>query len=66
MEVKAAIQEDDGVWRTYPVKVLVPGESFKATACRGSGRYMYWTKRLDDPGVMLPSDAVILSEFRDQ
>lgn len=66
MEVKAAMQEQDGVWRTFPARVLAPGESFRATACQGNGRYMYWTKRLDDPGVMLPSDAIILSEFREQ
>jgi hypothetical protein len=64
MEVKIAVQESSGTWRIFPVKALVPGEECSAHACRGTGRYLYWTKRASDAGTVLPSDRDILTEYR--
>ncbi len=64
VEVKVAVQEKNGVWRTFPVKVLVPQESMSAFACQGTGKYLYWVRRLDDGEIILPSDQEILSEYR--
>lgn len=64
VEVKVAMQERNGVWRTFPVKALTPGERQEAYACHGTGKYMYWARRLNDTEVILPSDNEILSEYR--
>lgn len=64
VEVKVAVQEKNGVWRTFPVKTLHPTEKMDAFACQGSGRYLYWVRRLNDTEIVLPSDQDILSEYR--
>ncbi|HOP42751.1 MAG: hypothetical protein R2810_05930 [Flavobacteriales bacterium] len=64
IEVKVAVQEDNGTWRTFPVKVLAPEETMDAFACQGSGKYLYWVRRLDDTEIVLPSDQEILTEYR--
>ncbi|MCB0790793.1 MAG: hypothetical protein H6595_10510 [Flavobacteriales bacterium] len=64
MEVKVAVQEDNGTWRTFPVRVLVPDEQLEAFACHGSGKYLYWVRRLNDTEIILPSDQEIITEYR--
>ena len=64
IEVKVAVQEKNGIWRTFPIKVLGPEETMEAYACEGSGKYLYWVRRLDDTEIVLPSDQEILSEYR--
>ena len=64
VEVKVAVQEKNGTWRTFPVKVLKGQEKMTAFACQGSGKYLYWVRRLDDTEIVLPSDQEILTEYR--
>ena len=64
VELKVAMQEKNEVWRTFPIKVLGPEETFTAYACKGSGKYMYWVRRLDDRETLLPSDREIITEYR--
>lgn len=64
IEVKVAVQEKNGTWRTFPVKALGPSETMSAFACEGSGKYMYWARRVNDTEIVLPSDREILSEYR--
>jgi hypothetical protein len=64
LEVKVAMQEKDGTWRTFPVRALAPDETLDAFACRGSGKYLYWVRKADDTEIVLPSDQEILTEYR--
>lgn len=64
VEVKVAMQEKDGNWRTFPVRALGPEESLDAFACKGSGKYLYWVRKADDTEIVLPSDQEILTEYR--
>lgn len=64
VEVKVAVQEKNGVWRTFPIKALGPKETMSAFACQGTGKYMYWARRVNDTEIVLPSDQEILSEYR--
>jgi hypothetical protein len=64
IEVKVAMQEHNGQWRTFPIKVLAPQETMKTYACAGTGRYMYWARRVNDTEIVIPSDQEILSEYR--
>lgn len=66
IEVKVAVQESNGRWRTFPIKMLASGESMYAFACNGSGKYLYWVRKLNDTEVILPSDHEILVEYRDR
>lgn len=64
IEVKVAVQEKNGTWRTFPVKALGPSETMSAFACEGSGKYMYWVRRANDTEIVLPSDREIITEYR--
>lgn len=66
IELKVAMQEANGRWRTFPIKALANGESMTAFACNGTGKYLYWARRLNDTEILLPSDHEILSEYRDR
>ena len=65
VEVKVAMQEKNGRWRTFPIKALDAGETMTAFACNGTGKYLYWVRRLNDTEILLPSDQQILVEYRD-
>ncbi len=64
IEVKVAVQEKNGTWRTFPVRALGPEESMNAFACEGSGKYLYWVRRANDSEIVLPSDRDIITEYR--
>ena len=64
IEVKVAVQEKNGSWRTFPVKALSMDETMSAFACQGTGKYLYWVRRVNDTEIVLPSDAEILTEYR--
>lgn len=64
IEVKVAVQEKNGTWRTFPVRALGPEESMSAYACEGSGKYLYWVRRANDTEIVLPSDREIITAYR--
>ena len=63
IEVKVAVQEKNGTWRTFPIKALGPEESLSAFACEGSGKYLYWVRRANDTEIILPTDREIITEY---
>ena len=64
IDLKVAMEERTGTWRTFPQRTLMPGEHLEAFACQGTGRYLYWARRTDDPEIRMPTDAEILTEYR--
>lgn len=64
IEVKMAVQERNGEWRTFPVRALAPDETFDGFACQGTGKYVYWARRANDTEILLPTDRDIISEYR--
>jgi len=64
IEVKVAVQETGGQWRTFPVKALAGDETMSAFACQGTGKYLYWVRRVNDTEIVLPTDQEILTEYR--
>lgn len=66
VELKVAMEESNGRWRTFPIKTLEAGESMWAFACNGTGKYVYWVRRLNDTEILLPTDQEILTEYRDR
>ena len=63
IEVKVAMQEKNGTWRTFPIHALGPKESMNAFACQGTGKYMYWVRKVNDTEIILPSDQEILTAY---
>ncbi len=64
IEVKLAVQERNGEWRTFPVRALAPQETFDGYACQGTGKYVYWARSISDTEILLPNDREIISEYR--
>lgn len=64
VEVKVAMQEANGNWRTFPIKTLAGGQAMTAFACKGTGKYLYWVRRLNDTEILLPSDQEIVAAYR--
>lgn len=64
VEVKVAMQEKNGAWRTFPVKALAPDEMKNFYACDATGKYMYWVRRVNDTEIVLPTDREILTEYK--
>lgn len=63
IEVKVAVQEKNGTWRTFPVRALGPNEQMSAYACEGSGKYLYWVRRANDTEITLPTDREIIVAY---
>jgi hypothetical protein len=64
VELKVAMQELNGTWRTFPVKTIAANGTMTAFACQGTGKYLYWVRRLNDVEIILPSDREILADFK--
>lgn len=64
VEVKVAVQEKNGTWRIFPVRTLSGNEVLTVFACQGTGKYLYWVRRVNDTEIILPSDHEILTEYR--
>lgn len=64
LEVKVALEESNGTWRSFPVKALAAGDTLSAYACRGTGKYMYWARRATDTEIVLPTDGQIASAYQ--
>ncbi len=63
VEVKVAVQEKNGTWRTFPVRALGPNEQMSAYACEGTGKYLYWVRRANDTEIVLPTDREIIVAY---
>lgn len=63
IEVKVAVQEKNGTWRTFPIRALGANESMSAFACEGSGKYLYWARRANDTEIILPTDRDIITAY---
>ncbi len=63
MEVKVAMEESNGTWRTFPIRTLAGGDTLAAFACRGTGKYLYWARRVNDTEIILPTDGEIVSAY---
>ncbi|MCC6840742.1 MAG: hypothetical protein IT230_11335 [Flavobacteriales bacterium] len=61
LEVKVAMEEQNGTWRTFPVKALANGDTLSAFACNGTGKVQYWARRVNDTEILLPTDGQIVS-----
>ncbi len=66
VELKVAMQEKNGTWRTFPIKAIAANETMTAFACQGTGKYLYWVRRLNDVEIVLPSDREIITEHRER
>ena len=65
IEVKCCVQEADKTWRCFPEKVLNPNDTITGFACRGSGKYLYWTRKAGDREIVFPTDQEVNQQYKD-
>lgn len=63
LDVKCAAQESDKRWRTFTRLALAPNDTIVAYACKGTGKYLYWVREMNDNTVTLPSDEEINTQY---
>ena len=55
IDVQVAVQEENLVWRIYQFKGIHPLDEINSYACHGTGKYLYWVKKENDPELIFPS-----------
>ena len=63
LDVKIAAQETDRRWKTFTRLSLQPGDTLVGYACKGTGKYLYWTRKAGDEAVVFPADAEIDNKY---
>jgi hypothetical protein len=63
IDVKVAAQESDRRWKTFTRLSVQPGDTLVGYACKGTGKYLFWTRKAGDAAVVFPSDAEIDSKY---
>lgn len=61
LDVKVCVQEKDLRWRIFQRLNFAPNDTMVGYACKGSGKYIVYTKLSSDTSTELPSDATINS-----
>lgn len=64
LDMKLGVQEKDLRWRIFQRLNFAPGDTMVGYACKGTGKYMVWTKLSSDTSTELPSDAEINSSTK--
>ena len=63
LDLKVGVQEKDKRWRIFQRLNFAPNDTLVRYACKGTGKYMVWTKLSSDNSTELPSDAEINIQY---
>lgn len=55
IDVLVCVQESNKEWRRFFHNGMAAGDSLRAYACEGTGKYMAWGRRAGDESVNFPS-----------
>ena len=55
IDVMICVQEDSKDWKRYQHTSMASGDSLRAYACVGTGKYLSWARRAGDESVVFPS-----------
>ncbi len=55
IDVMICVQEQNKTWRKFQHTSMAPGDSLRAYACVGTGKYLAWGRRAGDESVVFPS-----------
>ena len=64
LDIKVGVQEKDKRWRIFQRLNFAPYDTMVGYACKGSGKYMVWTKLSSDTSTELPSDGEINTKYK--
>ncbi|MFT4594204.1 MAG: hypothetical protein ACI9UR_000769 [Bacteroidia bacterium] len=66
IDVMVCVQEDDTKeWKRFQHTSMAPGDSLRAYACVGTGKYLAWGRRAGDESVVFPSLNQVNIDYKD-
>lgn len=65
IDVMICVQEENMEWRRFQHTSMAPGDSLRAYACVGTGKYLAWGKRAGDESVIFPSIEQVNKDYQD-
>ncbi len=55
IDVMVCVQEEDKSWRRFQHSAVLPGDSVRAYACVGTGKYLSWSRKAGDEYTVFPT-----------
>lgn len=55
IDVMVCVQEENKEWKRFQHSSMASGDSLRAYACVGTGKYLAWARRAGDESVVFPS-----------
>ncbi len=65
IDVMICVQESDKKWRRFQHTGMAPGDSLRAYACVGTGKYRAWGRRAGDESVTFPTIEQVNKDYPD-
>jgi len=63
IDVMVCVQEDTDDWKRFQHTSMAVGDSLRAYACVGTGKYLAWARRAGDESVVFPSIEQVNKEY---
>ena len=63
IDVQVAVQEKNLAWRIYQFRGIHPLDELSTYACQGTGKYLYWVKKENDPELIFPSEEKVNNNY---
>ena len=64
IDVMICVQEENREWRKFQHTSMAPGDSLRAYACSGTGKYLAWGRRAGDESVVFPTIDQVNKEYK--
>ena len=58
-----AVQEEDKSWNCKTVTSIAHNVEFSHYACKGVGKYLWWTKLAGDESIIFPTPAEVNKQY---
>lgn len=65
IDVMVCVQEEDKSWRRFQHTAVAPGDSIRAYACAGSGKYLNWARKTGDEFTVFPGIDEVNQRYKD-
>ncbi|PCJ88088.1 MAG: hypothetical protein COA57_03780 [Flavobacteriales bacterium] len=65
VDVKCCVQEENKTWRCFFINGMGKKDTLEAYACKGTGKYLKWTKKAGDSEISFPSDEEVNEQYKD-
>lgn len=63
IDVMVCVQEESKEWKRFQHSSMASGDSLRAYACVGTGKYQAWARRAGDESVEFPSIEQVNEEY---